>query len=623
MALPPVALSPNPHWVVIDNFSKLPPGAVIYTYNMLSLKYQPAYVDAAGTIPYPQPIPEWGSGNGTFPPIYWLTESPYYIQVWTGAREANGSVMLWDFSGFLGGGAGGGGGNIVTNNSVENLVINGTFFRPLGVIGNPGTPLTTSTLMILAPSNNAQYVNNALNPNGYTGPDIAFAKSNTSATDSISFNQFIPSGANTLLTDVTPPYYVNYNCTRAGSETYKFFQFPISNGIVNLSNQTVAVRLWANLEGGNPGITLVIRQFYGDGTNSPSPDLTTIISPNFVSGWTLYTFTVDLPNANGTIGNCGNDGTFLQIKMPLSVTTNFSFIKPGVFLSAISGDAENIMVDYHTNDYIDSIVSTPRTGDIRTSINSFYPYGWVLMNDGTIGDASSNATARANIDTFPLFDLIWNAFQANQPLAPMYTSGGAPAAYGASSIADFSANNQLALTRNTGRVMAGSVPIAISQAFTNVGNVLTVASTASFITGSPVLVSGGSLPSPLVANINYYVIILSNTTMSLATSYANALSNTAISLTTNGSGTVTAFPQHILGSFVGEEQHLQLSSEVAQHIHPFTLPFSTQSASRGGGGADTVTNLNPFNSNTAVNSNGGHPFNITQPTVYLNIFVKL
>ncbi len=77
MAAPTVSLSPNPHWVVIDNFSKLPPGSVIYTYNMFNPSaYQPAYMDAGGTIPFPQPIPEWGSGNGTFPPIYWLTAVP-------------------------------------------------------------------------------------------------------------------------------------------------------------------------------------------------------------------------------------------------------------------------------------------------------------------------------------------------------------------------------------------------------------------------------------------------------------------------------------------------------------------------------------------------------------------
>jgi len=458
MATSTFALAPNPHWVIIDNFSKLPNGAVIYTYSQLNPNtYQPAYMDAGGTLPYPQPIP--GCGNGTMPPIFWSTTLPYYIQVWNGLKgtTVNGTdaVMLWDFQGLLGGSGGGGGGGTVTNNDVENLVINGTFFRPLGSIGNPGTPLATNTLMILAPSNNAGYVNNPLNANGYTGPDIAFSTTNTSAMDAISFNQFIPSGVNVLNTDVTPPYYVNYNCTVAGSaETYKFFQFPISNGIVNLGGQTITVRLWANLISGSPNVNLVIRQFYGDGNNSPSADITTQMGGGFLpltagSGWNLYQFTTTLPAALGTIGNCGNDATFLQIQMPGSLTTNFSFIKPGVYLGT-----DITTVDYHTNDMIDSIVNSPRTGDVRISLNSFL-LGWIAMNDGTIGNAASNATSRANIDTFPLFDLIWRTFQGSQTLAPMFTSGSSPVAYGVTSFADFNANNQLMLTVQAGRVIAG------------------------------------------------------------------------------------------------------------------------------------------------------------------------
>ena len=88
------------------------------------------------------------------------------------------------------------------------------------------------------------------------------------------------------------------------------------------------------------------------------------------------------------------------------------------------------------------------------------------MNDGSIGSSSSSATTRANTDTFSLYDLIWNAI--GNAFAPV--SGGR----GASSIADFTANKVLSLTRNLGRVMAGSLPVSIAQVFTNVGNVMTV-----------------------------------------------------------------------------------------------------------------------------------------------------
>lgn len=64
-------------------------------------------------------------------------------------------------------------------------------------------------------------------------------------------------------------------------------------------------------------------------------------------------------------------------------------------------------------------------------------------------------------------------------------------------------------------------------------DIITIASTAGMIAGQAITVStdGGVLPSPLVQGTIYYVIILSSTTIKLATTYANALAGTAINLT--------------------------------------------------------------------------------------------
>lgn len=51
--------------------------------------------------------------------------------------------------------------------------------------------------------------------------------------------------------------------------------------------------------------------------------------------------------------------------------------------------------------------------------------------------------------------------------------------------------------------------------------------------------SSGTLPTGLSASTNYYVITLSDTTIELASSYANAQSATPITLSSNGSGTLT------------------------------------------------------------------------------------
>lgn len=70
-------------------------------------------------------------------------------------------------------------------------------------------------------------------------------------------------------------------------------------------------------------------------------------------------------------------------------------------------------------------------------------------------------------------------------------------------------------------------------------DLLTVANV--YKTGQRVQTSnaGGALPTGLSATTNYYVIYVSDTTIKLATSRANAIAGTAINITANGSGTNT------------------------------------------------------------------------------------
>ncbi|HET9432587.1 MAG TPA: hypothetical protein VFO37_02465, partial [Chitinophagaceae bacterium] len=316
-----------------------------------------------------------------------------------------------------------------------------------------------------------------------------------------------------------------------------------------------------------------------------------------------------------TLGQCGNDALFMQINFPLSNAINVDFILPAMYLGSVTSN-----FDFHTLDEVDAIVNSPRTGDVRTSLSD-YILGWIRMNDGTIGSAASGATSRANQDTFQLFDLIWRNFQAHQSFAPMF-NGTTPIAYGADSVTDFTANRRLSLTRNLGRVMVGALPIASTQAFTRAGNLLNMISSAGFYTGMAVTVSGGGLPTPLVAGTIYYAIVVDATNISLATNTANALAGTVIVLTGAGVGTVASVNNEILGSFLGEESHLQATNEVGVHSHSFSVPFSNQANSRGGGAADTVTNAVAFNGSTN-NSAQNVPMTLMQPSVYMNVFIKL
>ncbi len=86
-----------------------------------------------------------------------------------------------------------------------------------------------------------------------------------------------------------------------------------------------------------------------------------------------------------------------------------------------------------------------RTGDVKATYNNVQP-GWVLMNDGSIGNASSLATTRANADTQDLFVLLWNTI----PDVWCPVSGGR----GASALVDFNGNKRLTLAKGLGRVLS-------------------------------------------------------------------------------------------------------------------------------------------------------------------------
>lgn len=88
------------------------------------------------------------------------------------------------------------------------------------------------------------------------------------------------------------------------------------------------------------------------------------------------------------------------------------------------------------------------TGDVKVTLKTVADAGWVMMDDGTIGSSSSGATTRANADTQPLFELLWN----NTADGNCAVSGGR----GASASADFSANKTIALPKTLGRALANS-----------------------------------------------------------------------------------------------------------------------------------------------------------------------
>ena len=79
-----------------------------------------------------------------------------------------------------------------------------------------------------------------------------------------------------------------------------------------------------------------------------------------------------------------------------------------------------------------------RQGDLQAVADA----GWVMMNDGTIGDGCSGAYTRANPDTWALFTLLW--YNIADASCTIFAAGtGTRTGRGASAVADFAAHRHL------------------------------------------------------------------------------------------------------------------------------------------------------------------------------------
>lgn len=85
------------------------------------------------------------------------------------------------------------------------------------------------------------------------------------------------------------------------------------------------------------------------------------------------------------------------------------------------------------------------TGDVKMTIKTAADATWIMCNDGTIGNAASGGTNRANADTQALYVLVWNTF--SNAIAPV--TGGR----GLNALADFNANKPLQILSMLGKVI--------------------------------------------------------------------------------------------------------------------------------------------------------------------------
>ena len=567
-----------------------------YTYIKLP---NPLTLSAAGTICDV-------NGVDTIPFFYPYSEldetvfQPYYITIVNHAQTNQITRANFPF-------VPNGGSNPSTNSSFDNIVINNEFWR------NIGTETLTNTLFTtVAPSQH----------DGFSTPDITFSKNITGGTDTVTFTKFALTEEPILTGDITPEYYLNHTCSNTPTgETQKAYSFPISLHVNTLASVPFTVTIQGQNVGGTSAgqntINLYILQNTGTGTASPSPFL--IGSISLSTAWTKYDFSSIFPATAGlTLGTGEDDALYLLVQMPLNMNCSINFCKPSIYLSTTIPTN-----NFQTYDEIDAIINSPRTGDIRTSLNSFYPFGWVPLNGGTIGYnpngmATYLPTTRNNQDTWQLYNLIWNLFKpfnsgSTNSLAQMYLPSSAATAYGASAYADFTAGNPIALTQSMGRVILGGAPVSAlittySSTFTGAATTITPTNTMALFNGMPIYFTG---TSTLTANLIYYVGNFTGTTFQVFTTFNNAITQTSPQ-TVDASGTIVST---FSGSFEGEYQHTQLIEELAAHNH--TVIGATASA-LGGAGATALGGTT-----TTSTTGSSTPFNVTQPGTFYNMYMKL
>lgn len=680
-----------------------------YTYNTLP---NPMVLSAAGTI---QDV----NGNDVIPGFYPYSEldsttpEPYYITVDNSQGQRQFTRANFPFVASLPQGP-----NQIP--TYQNLIVNNTFWRNVGTkdVTNPlkQTPYFYAPLTLyyetLAPSQH----------DGFMLPDFNFCKDAQGATETVTFEEFsaAPTESQQLIGDVTPQYYCKFSCIVTGAETIKFFSFPIQLHIRNLINTDYVATIQARASN-SLATNLIFSIYQSTGTDGDLGGNITTKLFNLNGTWNRFELYGTFPETTVNVGDGQDDGFYLLIGFPASQLLEVEFAMPSLYLGT-----QAPTLSFATYDMVDAVINSPRTGDIRTSINSFYPFGWVAMNDGTIGNSPdsigvSKATARNNPDTWQLYNLLWSYAKpfdsgANfNPICQMFTNGIPPVAtnYGTSAIADFNAGKLLKLTSMFGKVLVGNVPVdallpdVYSQTFTatNVVSTFTVAnntptvtvptitglvngmlitvsttgtlptplvagtayyiqnivgntfnlsttqngnpitftsvgagvqslnnqlnlnviSGASFYVGMPVTVdTTGTLPGNLTANTIFYVANIAGNTITLASSYANALAGFPVLAYVNaGAGTHTVLCQ-VSGISVGEYFHRLSIGEMPAHNHPnSTAQIGLGTAMNAGGGAAYAAHNNHVVPLNVQNQGGNKPHLNMQPGTYYNVYIKL
>jgi len=278
-------LAPNIAYYVLNKTGTPAAMGFIVTRSAITGAPQATYADPAGSIVNPTVI---RLGMDGAPPysLYWATGSGVDLYI-IDEYSADGQLIRQQTNYPTVVGGSGGGGDITVNNNVTNYMVNPQF-----IYWSQGTVFANDDL-----------------PIGSTeiADEWLYTRSTTNATVAISRENFLP-GENAV--PYSPPYYLKYSCTVAGSDTTNFVSRRIPF-VQTLNNQIITESIYASVLdlGATSQLTLIVIQNFGTGGSSPVTTLITTFDIN--DGWVQYSETFTVPSVSGK--TIGADGGYLEI----------------------------------------------------------------------------------------------------------------------------------------------------------------------------------------------------------------------------------------------------------------------------------------------------------------------
>lgn len=334
------------------------------------------------------------------------------------------------------------------------------------------------------------------------------------------------------------------------------------------------------------------------------------------------------------------------IAVPLTEDSGYSILRSQLANNESGTDGARL-VGYENTDLpdpnttvhaaLDYVISTLPSGgdDIGDICWSFRTTksGWLLMDNGTIGSATSSAT-HANSIYEDLFKVLWDSSNSHPEWFPVV-----PGPRGADAQSDWDSNKTIQLPQMNGRSMACAGANIFSSIFTtdfSVNNLLLTFGDTSNLTSGMVVrfTSTGTLPAGLLTATDYVITVTSATTVKFSKSgpdtetpsqnYTNSIYGI---LTGNGSGVHSMIVQYgdapVLGEFTGYPNHILTLNELTLHQHSFSYSTYNMASYSFGDTPENVARIATTPSSvTAINGNSV-AFSVIPPTIYGNAFIKI